>query len=149
MGPFPLCADICSSPVLLPLSSPPLHFVIAFCIVGLPHPSPCFFPSASPLQGFLCMNLANTGGTKRTALALLLLLSPSRFCRLGLSYLRPHATCGFCLRRRKRYEDPFLFFPFLLPMQISWGAQSLTSVGSHTLAGAAGESTLEQHIISY
>lgn len=110
MGPFPLCADICSSPVLLPLSSPPLHVVIAFCIVGLPHPSPCFFPSASPLQGFLCMNLANAGGAKRTALALLLLLSPSHFCRLGLSYLRPHATCGFCLRRRKRYEDPFLFF---------------------------------------
>lgn len=108
-GPFPLCADICSSAVLLSLSSSPLHFVIAFCFVGLLHPSPCSFPSTSPLQGFLCMNLANTGGRERTAIALLLLLGSPHSCMLGLSYFRSQAAYSFCLRREKCYEDLLLF----------------------------------------
>lgn len=92
VGPFPLCADICSSPVLQSLSSSPLHFVIAFCFTGLLHPSPCFFPSASSLQGFLCMNLANTAGRERTAIDLLLLPSSPSSCMLRLSSLRYQAT---------------------------------------------------------
>lgn len=92
VGPFPLCADICSSPVLLSLSSSLLYFVIAFCFTGLLHPSPCSFPSTSPLQGFLCMNLANTAGRERTAIDLLLLPSSPHSYMLGLSSLRSQAT---------------------------------------------------------
>lgn len=142
MGPFPLCADICSSPVLLSLSSSPLYFVIAFCFTGLLHPSPSSFPSTSPLQGFSGQHRRQRRDSHCSAFITQFssfLYVESVFFDIS-GHLRLLFEKG---KKKKKGMRISFFFPLLLVLQISWGTQSLTSVDSHTLAGAAGKSTLE------
>lgn len=110
VGPFPLCADICSSPVLLLLSSSPLHFVIAFCFTGLLHPSPCSFPSTSLSRDSSAWIWLTQGAEKGKPMVCFyypVLLIP--VCWVCLFWDLGPFKASVWEGKKKRYETSFVF----------------------------------------